>query len=204
MYFLLYYNKPSIFVKPDIAQVTFFRDYLLLTLIPYVYYLYHNNYEKHYILNQISSPSTISQAAIHAFIFMFIFLVSFKILNTAFSNSIKNINIKINEEKLISYVSIFSVILIIYFIIVSVYYSAGIIGLLKYNLNELNSLRHSLEHGNSFLKFNKLIIQDWIPMASYLLYYLYLKNKLHTLLQKLLFRIMIVLGILASIWFFVF
>jgi len=202
LYYFLYYKKPSIFVHPNIAQVTFFRDYLLLTLIPYIYYIYDNNYKIHYILKQIHSNYVISQAAIHAFVFMFMFLISFKILNVSFKKSIKNININVNIKKVIQMTNTFSILLIIYFILVSINYSAGIIGLLKYNLTELNFLRHHLEHGDSFLQFNKTVIQNWIPMTSYLLYYLYLKKYLYRYYQKQILIIMIILGILASIFFF--
>jgi len=155
IYLFLYYRKPSVFSSPDIAQMVFFRDYLILTMLSYLYVLHDDLYKHHYILHQISSPKVIEIAALFAFIFMFIFMFSYKILLATFSKNIQRYNININIKYLVFFLQLFSIFLIIYFIVISIYYSAGIIGMLKYDYFELVFLRHKLSSSSGVLQFHR-------------------------------------------------
>ena len=136
-YYVLGYGKRSVLERPSLAQITFFRDYLLLTMIPYLYYVYGDRYLSHYVLENISSSKVFAQAAVHAFVFIFLFLACFRVFESAFSTQIRKINVRINERRILFYTSILSVALFSYFVVVTIKLDASVFGLAKYNVAEL-------------------------------------------------------------------
>ena len=202
IYNILYYRYPSILEKPVLAQLVFWRDYIFFTMLSYLYDLYDNYYKTQYILSKISSNNSIINAGIFSFIFIVLFLITFNILYPARFNTFKKINIIINYNKLLFILNLISWPLIIYFFIITFYYKASIIGILKYNLVELSYKRHELFFGHGILQLHKFFIKYWIPMLSYLMYYLYLKKILYKKFHKMLMLLLIIVSILASLWYF--
>lgn len=201
-YFALGYGKRSVLERPSIAQITFFRDYLILTLIPYLYYLSNERYSSHYILENVSSSSVFYQASMHAFIFITLFLAFFRVFDSAFSYQVKKVSITVHDRKLLFFLSILSVISFVYFFAVTYAYDASVLGIAKYSLLELNSLRATLSQGSGFLSFNKTVIKQWIPMISYLWFYLRLTKVRFSLHHRILYYTSILIGALASVWYF--
>lgn len=204
LYYFTFYKCKSVLTSPSLGQITFFRDYLLLTIIPYLYYLNNDNYKKHYIISAISSNNTIIIAAINAFIFMFFFLIVYRLFSNYFSVVNKKITITIFEKKLHFYLNIISVLLIIYFFFIAYKNRASIFGIFAYNVFELGNKRTTLSQTYTFLiQFDKLLITSWIPMFTYLLSFLFLKNKkVFYWIDKFILYIMIIVSFFASIYYF--
>jgi hypothetical protein len=201
-YYGLGYGKRPVLEQPSLAQITFFRDYLFLTLLPYLYYVWDSRYLHHYILQHVSSPAVFYQAAIHAFIFMFTFLVFFRIFETLTSRRIKNLRIRVCDKQILLYASIATIVSSTYLLIVTYVFDAGVIGLTKFNITELNAARAKLSQGRGFLSFNEIVIKQWIPMLSYLWLYMRLTGGGFGVLHRFVFWVSILSGVLASVWYF--
>ncbi|QLJ07986.1 O-antigen polymerase [Pseudoalteromonas sp. JSTW] len=200
---IIFYKSESFFVKPDIFRLTFYRDFLLLTMIPYLYYIYDGRYKDHYILGQLNNDSYFNIAALFAFVFIVIFLLTCKLLTPLFSVGVSKFNYKINYGR--AFFTLNSLILIssLYFIFVSIRFDGGLIGLLKFSTSKLEVLRSNYTHGGGFFTFNKLVLKSWIPMLSYLSFYLYINRRAEYKSIDVVFHwVSLVLGVLCSIWFF--
>lgn len=200
-YYALGYANKSIFETPSIAQITFFRDCLFLTLVPYLFYLASDRYLEHYIL-QSANYNAFIQAAIHAFIFILLLLIFYKIFYSLFSSRIKKIRVKIYQKKIYFYLKTLTLIFLFFIIYFTAKYDAGPLGLVKFNLIELNSLRAKLSQSSGFLSFIKIVIKQWIPMLSYLWFYFYLGKKDFRKSEKAFLLISFLMGLCASVWYF--
>lgn len=206
--FLVYYTAfrkcDSVFELPSLGQITFFRDYLLLTIIPYIFYYYNDNYNNHYILSQLTSKDIIIHATIHAFVFISFFLFTYKFLSGLFRSINEKIQIIVYEKKLLFYLKLIATILIIYFIISSFQNKAGIVGIFTFDIFEIAHKRAEITQSASFLtRLNKIVIRCWIPMFSYLFFYFYLKNKyLFKKTDKIILVSFLSTSVLASIYSF--
>ena len=202
LYYALGYGSVSIFKKPSIAQLTFFRDYLILTMLAYLYYLTNESYKSHYILKALPDVESIRLAAVFAMIFIFTFLICYKLMYRGFSDRIGRIRIVVYPRKISFLLSVISPIFLLYFVLITLAYDASIVGILKFNLEELNLRRTQLAQGGGFLSFNKVIIKQWIPMLAYMWYYVYLTEKKLPLGQRVLFYCTVAMSLLASVWYF--
>ena len=203
VYWLLFRNTESVLIRPTLQKLVFWREYLLLTMLPYLYYLYGDKYQAHYVFRNLDSNKYFFIAAFSAFVFILFFLLTYKIMEPAFRGSLKTINWKINYANLFFLLKLLSLFCAIYLLIVTIVYQAGIVGLLKYSQSELTVLRATLGQGGGFLSFNKIVIKSWIPMISYLYLYLYFSKKtLFRASDRFFMKVSVLLGIGASIWYF--
>ena len=202
-YLIVFRSTDSIFVKPNLFKMVFFRDYLILTMIPYCYYLYGNRYQDHYILGQLNDGSYFYIAAIFAFVFMFFFLLTCRFFELPMNVLTKKVSYKIVYSRAIYTVNFLTLMMLFYFIFVSVKFDGGVIGLMKYPTSTLEVMRAKYTQGGGFFSLNKIILKSWLPMLSYLSFYLYLKNPLkYKRVDKFILKIALSLGLLSSVWFF--
>lgn len=202
-YWVLFRNTQSILVKPTLQKLVFFREYLFLTMIPYLYYIYDDRYQSHYIYSQLDSDIYFKYAAIFAFIFIVFFLLTYKFLEPALSKSISKFNVPLNFSRLKKSLRFLTVFFVLYLVVVTIKNDAGLIGLMKFNLLELESKRAFLTQGSGFLTLNKIILKSWVPILSYLYLYLYWANKFRfNRVDKVFLSLSIISGVMASIWFF--
>lgn len=203
VYLALFYRTESIFSKPTLEKLVFYREYLLLTMLPYVYYLTDDKYKDHYIYSALGSDYYFYKSAIFAFVFILFFLLTFKFLNPAFRGTLRKVNWDVGVKKLLFFLSIFTFVVTIYFAIVSIKYQAGIIGVFTFSLSEITETRAFLTQSGGFLSFNKIVIKSWIPILSYLyLYLVFTEKKFFSRVDYFFLYLSFVLGLFASVWFF--
>lgn len=192
------YGSESVLVNPTIEKMSFYRDYLFLTILPYIYYVNDNKYQDHYILNHLDSNAYFVYAGINASVFMMLFLLVYRVISPpmarSFSKMTGTFSIYTYTYLLMTLLPIF----VAYFIYISIQYKAGVWGLINGNMAEINEGRHILSRGTGILALNKIFVQSWIPILAYTLFYINLKYKISRLMVLFSF----VLGCLASVYFF--
>lgn len=199
LYQIFFYRRRSILQEPSLRGLVFYRDYLLLTMLPYLYYFVGDRYKDHYILSALGNREYFEFAAINAFIFIMGFLMVYRLLELPLRSSIKKIKISYNVKILLVLLNIFFISSFLFFLYISYVYKAGIVALLQ-NLTpvEINMKRAQL----SGLGLEKILIKSWLPACSYLYLYLYLKKKyIFDLMDRILLILSIATGVLASVWF---
>lgn len=202
-YWLLNRGTPSIFKRPNLQKLVFFRDYLFLTMIPYVYQLSNNRYKHHYIFGQLDTPTYFDVAGIFAFIFILMFMLTYRIFQPALTVSLRVVNIPLNYRRLLLYLKAITLLAFLCFIFVSIKYDGGVVGLLKYSQIDLIVMRSNLSYGTGFLLFNKLAVKSWIPMIAYLMLYLHFSMVVQfKLSDKLCLIGVVLLGLFSSLWLF--
>lgn len=203
LYWVLYRNTDSVFIRPTLQKLVFFREYLFLTMMPYLYYLSDNRYQKHYIFGVLDSSEYFYTAAIFAFIFIVFFLLTYYIFEPVFRASLRSINPQVSYGKLLFYLKSITLIMTVYFAAVSFKYNAGVFGLFKFSTIELEIMRAYLGGSGGFLLFNKIVIKSWIPMLSYVYFYLFFSKVVRFRIgDKFVLAVSALLGLLASVWFF--
>lgn len=202
-YFALFFKNKSILVQPTLHKVVFYREYLLLTMIPYLYYLKDGKWRSHYIFTKLDSDIYFYYASIYAFTFILIFLTTIKILKPSLETTFRKIKINISLYRCRLLINTTVVLFFIYLIIVTIYFEASFIGLLKFSIVEFETKRALFTQGGGFFTFNKIIIKSWIPMLSYLYIYMYFSFKFSfNKIDRLFLIISFFMGITSSLWFF--
>lgn len=202
VYILLRRKSESLLFNPGIKSMVFYRDYLLLTMLPYLYYTYDNRYKSHYILTQLKDETSFNYAAIAATTFILTFLLSYKIFLPVFNSFTSKFQQSINYKLLVYILSCLSFISFIIIIIVSYKYQTGIFFTSASGHVEASETRHLLSQGSGFLKLNKIFIKSWVPITSYIFLYLYLKQRIEfSKTNTFMMYLSILNGILASIFF---
>jgi oligosaccharide repeat unit polymerase len=204
LYMLIFYKNDSLFVRPNLLSLTFYRDYVFFTMIPYIYFVNNDRYQEHYILNQLSSSNEFIYATISALLFILLFFITYKICYSPFSNYLKLYKVDINEKKLTFYLNCITVFLFLFIIISSKLNNSGIIYYIS-GSSDLDSsiIRAELSYGGTgFLVINKLIISTWTPIFCYFYYYIYLKRIIFVgIKEKIFLVLMVITGILSAIYF---
>ncbi|MCE6964805.1 oligosaccharide repeat unit polymerase [Enterobacter sp. MW07] len=198
VYAVITYRSESIFIRPTIEKVSFFRDYLFLTLMPYIYYVNNDNYQQHYILNNLDSNAYFVYAGINSCLFMLIFLLAYKIFYKPIARSFSKMQGTISVGSYKNWLVVLLVLFTIYFVYISLRFKAGVWGLFNSSMSEINESRHMLSSGGGILSFNKILVQSWIPILSYTIFYMHLTHHKERLLTIFSF----VLGALAAVFFF--
>jgi len=203
IYGFLFGRKRSVIVQPTLQKLVFYREYLFLTMIPYVYFLYDDRWHNHYIFSQLSSAIYFYYAALFSFTFIVLFLLTYRFLEPAMESSFSRVKINISYVKLRSYLNALIFIGFVYLVVVTFIYEASFVGVFKFDTLELELKRALLSLGSGFLVFNKLIIKSWIPILSYLYLYLFFKKKIFfRRIDKFYLCLSIFMGVVASLWFF--
>ncbi|GEM_PF-2593249 len=197
-YTFIVYGSESIFVNPTIEKISFYRDYLFLTILPYIYYVNDGKYHEHYILDHLDSNAYFVYAGINAFLFMLMFLVSYRIFCGPMSRSFYKMKGPFSLYTYTTSLTILLPIFIAYFLFISMQYKAGVWGLFSSSMSEINESRHALSSGGGILALNKIFVQSWIPIMSFTIFYIYLKYKISRFMVITSF----ILGCLASVYFF--
>lgn len=195
-------RSDSILTNPNLRGLVFYRDYLILTMLPYLYYWHQDRYKNHYILTLLESKDYFLTSSIFATLFIFTFILSYNTLQPALQNSFSKIKNEVNYKTAITLLSFLSWPVFVLVLAISYNFTTGIFGLGKLNYDEVAQIRHSLSHGGKLLALNKIFMKSWVPMISYLFLYLYIgnKNKFNAL-NKLMLFFSILSGLLASVFF---
>ena len=203
IYWILFRKERSILVQPTLQKLVFFREYLFLTMVPYIYYLYDDRWKSHYIFKQLNSDIYFYYAALFAFTFIVFFLLTYKFLEPALESNFKRIKLNISFVKLRFYLNAFVLIFFVYLLVVTFKYEAGFIGLFKFGVFELEAKRAFLSQGGGFLTLNKIILKSWVPILSYLYLYLFFAKKIYfRRIDKFFLYLSVFMGVAASLWFF--
>ncbi len=203
IYYLSFRNTPSILVKPTLQKLVFFREYLLLTVIPYIYYVYDDKYLSHYIFSSLDGNVYFLYATLFAFVFIVNFLLTYRFCEPVIRKSLSCFNPGISYGRLFFILRIGLIFSAAYLFIVTFIFDASIVGLLKYRSSELIAMRAKLGHGGGFLTFNKIVLKQWIPMLSYIYFYLYFSNNVNMRrFDKCFMLLSLILGVISSIWYF--
>lgn len=202
-YFLLFRGQSSFFSKPRLHNLVLIRDYMILTIIPYLYYTYDHKWKLHKSFSQLNSDLYFYISSIFTFVFIITFLSTYKILEPSIGKTLFKCNYNISLNKYKYFLNAFILISFVYFIIVTLKYDASLVGLLKFNTFEFGYYRSVLSKADGLLKFNKIVIKSWIPMMSYVYLYIYFKSLLRfTFFDKSIILLSIFMGLLSSIWYF--
>lgn len=197
-YTVLTYGSESVLVNPTIEKISFYRDYLFLTIIPYIYYVNNDNYQQHYILSNLDSNAYFVYAGLNSALFMLLFLFTYRVIFKPMARTLSKIQGSFSLRNYRSSLVFLLVIFIVYFLFISVKYKAGLWGFLNSGMSEINESRHTLSTGGGILSLNKIFVQSWIPILSYTIFYIHLKYERSRILVAASF----ILGALAAIYFF--
>lgn len=203
LYWALFRKEKSFLVKPTLPSLVFYREYILLTMLPYVYYLNDNRWVKHYIFQNLDSNIYFYYASLFAFLFIVLFMLTYKLFQPSLESTFKRIRVQISFVKLKFFLNFLVLISFFYLMVVTFKYEAAYIGLYKFNTTELIDHRAYLSQGGGWLTLNKIAIKSWIPSINYLLFYLLFSKKVHfNQLDKFILFLSFFSGITASLWFF--
>lgn len=203
IYYLLKRRNESFLASPNLKGLVFYRDFLFLTMIPYFYYFYQGRYKEHYVLSSLKSDVYFIYAAIAAMIFLVVFLGSYRIFYATFEKAFSIIVIDISYKLLLSLISLLSIFAFVIVVLASYKLNSGIFGLASgMDSQSITELRYYLSHGGGILALNKTFMKAWVPMLSYLFFYLYLvREDIFKWRHKIMMFFSFLAGSLASIFF---
>lgn len=196
-------NRPSVVVRPTLANLVFYRDYLALTMIPYAYYIWGDRYKEHYILGQLDGDKYFIYAAISAFVFIIVFYFTYRILFPVFRGLVSQVRIGCSFQRLRFSLRLGASIFFVVAISVSYHFGASVFSFIQgQDYVSAALLRHQLSHGGGVLAFNKIFMKSWVPMLSYLFVYAYFA-KLYEFrfIDKLAMMLSFIAGLFAALFF---
>ncbi|WP_156459738.1 MULTISPECIES: hypothetical protein [unclassified Mesorhizobium] len=200
---LLLMHRRSISLKnPDLLQVVFFRDYILLCSFGYMYFSDMNRRLDHNILKDLISEDSLYNASMAAFIFIIIFMIFYKIFLMANKALFRNVEWRINLtrfKKLLALVTVISCAAMVYYMF---YLGSGVVAIFSgFVADDGNQIRASLNQGNRFFQATKILATVWVPMLSFSWFWLFLNRKESVSgIYRLIAILSIILALFASMW----
>jgi len=187
----------------NLASVTIYRDFLLLTMFGIGYHLTDSNYLQHYILNQVSGVSAIYIAAFAATYFMLVFIVFFRIFGDKYFSLASKLRFSISREKFSFFLKIWTGALVFLMFYLSIINPYGVFYLFSGDTAEsFNVMRHELSHSYGS-GFSKQVLKGWVPPASYAWFYLIITSPNRApLSDRLFFVLSLIMGLVAGGWYF--
>tara|TARA_Y100000815_G_C13333378_1_gene496904 strand:- start:610 stop:1785 length:1176 start_codon:yes stop_codon:yes gene_type:complete len=172
-------------------------------MIPYAYYYYDGRYQDHYILSSLSSDVYFLYAAAAAMVFIFVFLLSCSVLLPAFQGVLRRVSADLAYQRLLTLVSALSCLFFVLVLWLSYRLNGGVFALAgNMDLRGMAETRHFLSQSGGSLALNKIFMKAWVPMLSYLHFYLYLiAGSLFKFRHKVTLATGVVAGLMAALFF---
>lgn len=202
-YKLVSLNEESFLVKPTIEKMVFFRDFLFLTFIPTVLFLYKDAYKENYTLALLQSDKYIYMALVASCVFILVFFITYKVIEKPLGVTISRVKINLSEKKMQNSLLYLLLTVGLAYVLYSYKIEAGLFSLLSgKNTSELGLLRFSLKNSQDAGTLYKLATTSWVPGFGYLSYYLYLvSERKKSIKQKVIVVGWFFVGAIASISF---
>lgn len=156
----------------NLLSVVFYRDYMVFTILALSFWLYKDNYQGHYVLQQVSAES-FYYAIFASAVFMSFFYVFARFWNVVLARSVARLP-EVGYKLFSTLLMVLTFLL--FFYVVAAYISnpppitkvfSGLTPL------ELATLRHGA--GGSALQ--KIVRMSWVPIVFYTWFYIYLRAK---------------------------
>lgn len=203
VYFILYSRGEKFLAYPTMDKIIFFRDYVLLTALPYIYYSNFSSYEDHYILASLRDTNSIDVAAISALSCIAGFLVSFRSAEPTLRVIISKFRLRISSRIMLLQCAFLSAACLVFVVFFSITQRAGFYGLLSLNATEIVEQRALLTQSGGAHVAAKMLIKSWIPSLGYLYFFLLLKETRPIHKGDLVgVTLAVVSGVFASIMYF--
>ena len=175
---------------------------MLLTMIPYLYYCWGGRYKEHYILGQLNGDMYFSYAAVSAFVFIVMFFMTYRLAFPVFSTLVSRVSLDISYSRLIFLLSCGSVVIFAFVVLLSYRYSTGVFAFIAgLDYHSVAVKRNELSQGGGILKLNKLFMKSWVPMHSYLFFYVICLLPSIRPMHKFFLAVSVVSGVFASLFF---
>ena len=202
-YWVLYHRGDSFLTYPSVDKLIFFRDYLALAALPYVYYSILNSPNQHYILENLRDPTSFSFAAVSSLVCIVGFMFTYRLVLPGLKAGIASFTVGISFRIMRQQCAIFSIFSFVYVVVYSIANSAGVYGLFILTAPQIVEQRALLSQSGGFYVLAKIALKYWIPSLSYLYFYLILKDsrRLHWA-NMATFALAAISGFLASIMYF--
>lgn len=196
-------SRGMAFSQLNLASVTIYRDFLMMTMLGLAYYVNDSNYLQHDILGQISSVSPIYEAAFSATYFMLVFVTLFRVFGQIYISALSTWRFPVSQNRYGFLLKLWTLILLILLVYLSSTNTVGVSVLFSgADAEKFGEMRNYLSNSDGS-GFSKVVLKGWVPMVSYAWFYHVLVTPGRSSLSDRFFlTISVIMGVIAGVWYF--